>query len=326
MSAWLVTFFPEALLLGSSQMREAYTVALVPLAVFLLLAWVDQWDRRWLAGLIAALVLTFAISQPFAAQLGASLVLIGLVLKWAYIKTLRGWKLFVPIGLLMGFVAFFIWQGGLFALQDAVAWQSYVSQSASGWIARQFERMPAWSHVPFLVFYGILRPLLPAALIADGALLWRVVGSIRALGWMLALAMLLYASLLAVLQGFWRKLPGFFLALVWIQLIFASYRGGGDIWDNPRYRSAFTALQMAMVAWAWLRQRESKDPWLRRALVGAGISILWFIPWYLRRYTAITWTIVDLPDVAGLIFASFIVYVLTDHFLGLGQGVEGDRS
>jgi hypothetical protein len=315
LTAVLIAFYPEALLLGSTQMREAYTVTLVPLAALLLLEWIQRWNWRWLAAVIIVLVVTFAFNQPVALQLGLGLVFIGFLSTWNELNRSRWFWPFVGLGVLAAFALLYVIREDVFAFQDAVRWQQYVSESSSGWVARQFERMPPWTHVPFLIFYGVLRPLLPAALIADGAWLWRIVAVVRALGWTLTLAMLLYASLLAVLQGFWKKLPGLLLAFNWVVVVLASYRGGGDLWDNPRYRSTFAVMQMALIAWAWLRQQESRDPWLRRALVSTGIAILWFLPWYFRRYTVITWSIVNLPDVFGLIFSSIIMYLIADHFI-----------
>ena len=98
-------------------------------------------------------------------------------------------------------------------------------------------------------------------------------------------------------------------------MLIASYRGGGDQWDNPRYREAFAGLQVALAAWAWVAQRSRPDPWLRRALVAAGPILLWFLPWYLRRYVYLPWPVEDLFKTLGLGLASAVL--LLD--LGLGK-------
>jgi hypothetical protein len=213
--------------------------------------------------------------------------------------------------LVIGVILLFAFYDELWLVQSA-EWQAYVSQNASGWIARQFERIPVFAQVPFLVGYGLLRPLLPAALVDPAPPIWTAIGIWRALGWTMLLALLLYGSYLALRSKEWMRLPGALLLSSWIFSITASYRGGGDLWDSPRYRSAFAAIQVAVAAWAWVQYREAKDPWLRRAAGGAILMIAWFIPWYLRRYTTITWQIVNLDQVIGLGLASAGLFVIWD--------------
>jgi hypothetical protein len=132
------------------------------------------------------------------------------------------------------------------------------------------------------------------------------------LGWTVLLALLAYASYLAVRTEQWRQVPGALLLASWVVTITASYRGGGDLWDSPRYRSAFAGVQVMLAAWAWEQYRETKDPWLRRALGGAGVMIAWFLPWYLRRYADFDWPIVELYQVIGLGLVSAALFVMWD--------------
>jgi hypothetical protein len=110
----------------------------------------------------------------------------------------------------------------------------------------------------------------------------------------------------------WRRLPGALLLSNWVLVLIASYRGGGDDWDSPRYRAALAVIQIGLAAWALQRQRESQGPWLRRALVGGGLVIAWFVPWYLRRYAAFEWPVIDLDQVVGLGLASAVLYFFWD--------------
>ena len=98
--------------------------------------------------------------------------------------------------------------------------------------------------------------------------------------------------------------------VVWLGILIASYRGGGDQWDNPRYRAAFASLQIALLAWVWAAQRRRPDPWLGRALVASGLMIAWFVPWYLRRYLYLPWPVVDLFKTTGLGVASTLLYFI----------------
>ena len=313
LAAWALGLYPEAALLGSSQMREAFTIFLVPLALYGLLKFRENINIGSAILLGVAIAITVPITWAFTLSLILLLVLVYLALEdW---KPLRSWRSWVVLGaifsLLVLALLLFVNIQDLWLVQSA-KWQAYVSANASGWVARQFERMPIYGQVPFLVIYGIFRPLLPAALVDTGPVIWAAIGIWRALGWTILLAMLFYASYLAFKSKEWLRIPGALLTANWIVVLTASYRGGGDLWDSPRYRSAFASIQVALAAWAWVRYRETRDPWLKRAIVGGLLIIAWFIPWYLRRYTAITWPISELYQVIGLGLISAILFVFWD--------------
>jgi hypothetical protein len=309
LAAWALALYPEAALLGSSQMREAFTVCLVPLAS-LGLQRVLKRQSGW-PFLIVAFATAAFFSWPFVSALALLLfVAYCAQTKWALLRDRRFWFAAVVAGALGVAYIFLVKDAAQLWLVQSARWQAYVSANASGWVARQFERMPLWSQIPFLIFYGILRPLLPAAVAAGGPPIWTIIGVWRAAGWTVLLAFLVYASYLAV-----RTRQAWALALSlagWVVSLVASYRGGGDLWDSPRYRSAFAAIQIALAAWAWVESKESRDPWLRRTAVSLGLMILWFLPWYLRRYTAFTWPIVEIHQVIGLGIASAGLYLIWD--------------
>jgi hypothetical protein len=101
-------------------------------------------------------------------------------------------------------------------------------------------------------------------------------------------------------------------------LLVAAYRGGGDQWDNPRYRVSFVILQVALAGWVWIKQKQEPDPWLRRILVGVGLIFAWFLPWYLRRYSeSFTWHVVDLFKTLGLGLITAVLYWIWDWAGGL---------
>lgn len=314
-AAWLMALYPEAALLGSSQMREAFTVTLTAMALYGTLRFWKARSPANFALVVAPLAAGIPLSWPFTGLLAATVLVVWLALdEWRALRNVRLvlaliFALAVAVGLLWVFVD--LQSSWVF---QVVKWQKYISEASSGWVQRQFERMPVWAHMPFLLIYGVFRPLLPAALIADGALVWRVVVIWRALGWTVLLALLGYATLLALRNGTWRKLVGGMLGINWLVVLVASFRSGGDSWDNPRYRATFASLQVALAAWALMRQRQMDDPWLRRVLVTAGMLVLWFIPWYVRRYPPIdlVWPIVDLPQVVGLGLVSGVLYAIWD--------------
>lgn len=314
LAAWGLALYPEAALLGSSQMREAFTVCLLPV-VLLGVQQVTSGERRrggWL--LLAGFVSAVFLSWPFVSSLLLFAVVTWLALTDWYILRDKRVLFGLAAALLLGILYLFVVRDiGESWLVQSAAWQVYVSENSSGWVARQFERMPLWTQVPFLVVYGLVRPLLPAALAAGGPTVWMVIGLWRAVGWTVVLALLVYATYLALRTRVWLGLPGLWLMANWAVSITASYRGGGDLWDNPRYRSAFASVQVLLAAWAWVQQRDTKDPWLRRSLVSTLILCAWFVPWYLRRYVGLEWwPIVDLHQVVGVGLASCALYILWD--------------
>lgn len=313
LAAWSLALYPEAALLGSSQMREAFTVLLVPLALYALVKLKESANPSNVLLLAAPVIISLPITWAFTPSLIFLLVVAYLVLDdWRLLRSWRSWAILAVVAaIIIVILLLFVDINDAWLVQSA-KWQAYVSANASGWVARQFERLPIYGQVPFLVLYGILRPLLPAALVDTGTALWTVIGIWRALGWTTLLALLIYASYLAFKSKQWLKLPGALLVVSWIVTFTASYRGGGDLWDSPRYRSAFASIQVAVGAWAWVRYRETKDPWLRRAIVSMLLIIAWFVPWYLRRYTMITWPISELYQVIGLGLISSVLFVFWD--------------
>jgi hypothetical protein len=310
LAAWGLALYPEAALLGSSQMREAFTVLLVAMAVLGMLR-LDKKQPGWSLLAISLSAAAF-FSWPFVFSLLLLMALaFGVQQRWRFLRDKRVWA-GAAIILIAGIAFVLTRESSQLWIVQSARWQAYVSANASGWVARQFERMPLWAQVPSLMVYGIIRPLLPAALAAGGPPVWSVIGIWRALGWTVVLALLLYASYLALRSRAWKEWPGALLLASWVVSFTASYRGGGDLWDNPRYRSAFAAVQITLAAWAWAEHKKSRDPWLRRTFISLLLIIFWLIPWYLRRYTAFTWPIVELYQVFGLGLVSFGLYLIWD--------------
>ncbi len=313
LSAWLMALYPEAVLLGSSQMREAFLISLVPAALYQLERLREARTWKHITILLLLLLIGFAFSTPLAAVLLVALGLVWLARdEWKVLRRPRLWVWIVGLAALCG--AFIWWNGGVqdFWVVQSAELQKLISANSSGWIEREFRRLPEWAHIPFLLAYGVFRPLLPAALVADGALLWRAVAIWRALGWTITLGLIAYAAYLALREREWHKTTGALLILNLAIILIASYRGGGDDWDNPRYRTNFAALQIGVAAWAWVRSRELADPWLRRAAGMVVAMVAWFIPWYLRRYIVFEWSVVDLFRTVGLGLATGILYMVWD--------------
>jgi len=329
-AAWVLVLYPEAVLLGGSQMREAFTVTLTVAAFYGL---VRYWqERTWpgLAWILGVLALSLPFSPPFSALLLGLLALqVVFMGGWQVLRRRRLWLILGFLAILAVTGAWLAWdqfapQGvtnpvALFGwwLKKSAEWQAHLSESASGWIQKIFDRfLPAWAQTPFLILYGIVRPFLPAALLDTSAPIWKGIAIWRSLGWTALLAFLAYGSLLS-----WR-LPGRrstargLSVVIWLVILLSSFRGGGDLWDGPRYRAAFAGLQAILAGWAWIEYRRSRDPWLRRTLIGLGAMLAWFLPWYIRRYTPLEWPVVDLFKTIGLGLASAALLMFWDWVRG----------
>jgi len=341
LAAWGLALYPEALLLGSSQMREAFLMALVAAAFWGLMRAAQRRSLNSLGWVLAALLICLPFSPPvagmllallalqalFIAKIGAArigafdggfvrqfasrrrnlLILLGLALLillaiWLTLRQLAPEVGANPLALLQWW------------LKKTAEWQAHLSQRASGWVQKIFRNTPDWMNVPLLLIYGVAQPFLPAALgDLSGAPVWRGIAIWRALGWTLLLPLLLYAPLRAWRRnGAKRSIARGLSLAVWLVILLASFRSGGDLWDNPRYRVVFAGTQLALAAWAWSAPRRLPDPWLRRVLVGLAFVLAWFVPWYLRRYTPLQWPVGDLFKTLGLGLACACLYWIWD--------------
>jgi hypothetical protein len=324
-AAWILALFPEAVLLGSSQMREAFTITLAAAAFYGLVRSHQDRTGSGLAWIAGSLILCLVLSPPFAVVLLVMLTVQALSLNhWRALRQPRFWML---IGVMAIIAAAGIWLSwsriapeGIdnpvaligWWLKQSAKWQATVARRASGWLQRIFRTMPGWSQIPFLLLYGIAQPFLPAAILQSSIPLWRGIAIWRALGWTALLVLLAFATLRAWARHGRGELASGLALVAWGGILLASLRSGGDLWDNPRYRTAFAGLQAALVAWAWVEQQRRPNPWLRRLAVSAGLVLAWFLPWYLRRYTPIPWMVVDLFKTVGLGLASAVLYGIWD--------------
>jgi hypothetical protein len=172
-------------------------------------------------------------------------------------------------------------------LRYSMDFGAYYTTLNSGWIQTIFASLPESLHLPFIVVYGIAQPVLPAA-VADPAV-WpvRVISILRGLGWYALLPFLVYSlrSIWKVAEKRERLAWLWFWLASWIWIILSSARGGGDQWDNPRYRIIFLLFQAALATQALTWQRVTHDRWLLRLLAVEGVFLAFFGYWYAARYT-----------------------------------------
>ena len=312
--------YPEAVLLGSAHMREAFTITFGAAIGFLLLRLWQEKNWRDLLVLFLILFLASAVSWAYVLQLALVLMFLAVGLTWERISTNKLSQLQVfglgLAGVAIAAVGVYFWR----TLEKMSDFQGYLTQSYSGMVQAIFSRTPEFLHTPFLLGYGITRPLLPAALIGKGeSVFWRVIGVGRALGWSVLLALLLYALFQVFRNRAWLKPAGMLLWGNLIVMLVAAYRAGGDLWDNPRYRAGFAAFQLALAAWALVQQRKQQDPWLRRILVLVLIQIFWLVIWYLPRYLAVPWGVTGAMKMVG-------VGIVTGGLYLLGEWVKGQPN
>ena len=325
-------FYPEAVLLGSSQMREAFLMPLAAGAFYGLLVYAQERKAQGLVWGGAAVTLSVPFSPPTAGLMLGCLGLTALAFPGLYAqhrqqpksRSLSPWliaaglTILVLIGVWLTLrqyapakitnpIALLGWW-----LEKSADWQTFLSRQASGWMQKIFNNTPQWMHIPLLLLYGSAQPFLPAALVAySDAPIWSWIVIWRAAGWTLLLPLLIYAPLQAFRKGSDWFARGLILP-IWVSILVSAFRGGSDLWDNPRYRLVFISIQLALAAWSWVEQRRSQDRWLGRLGVGIGVMLAWFLPWYLRRYTAFTWPVVDLFKTLGLGIATAFLYAIWD--------------
>ena len=326
LTAWGLTLYPEAVHLGSSQMREAFMITLTAASFYGLIRYSQNRSLLSTAWILLPFLLFIPISPPIAVLLLGGLLLaaagMGLKLPQSQQKKRLFWVLLVLIVLvviagaalaLARFAPEGVSNPILYWIVKSAQYQAHRSEVASGWVQKYFRRMPEELHIPFLVGYGVLRPLLPAAIIdLSESPLWYGITLWRSLGWTILLAFLVYAPLRVLTRGDSDRFTRALILVVWVMILVASFRSGGDPDDNPRYRATFSSLQIGLAAWVWVAQQKNRDIWLRRALVSMGLVMAWLIPWYLRRYTAFDWPVIDLFKTLGLGAASALLYFIWD--------------
>jgi hypothetical protein len=344
LAAWGLALYPEAILLGSSQMREAFTMPLACAAFYGLARYRQKHDWVGVAWILVPILLYLPFSPPFAALLLALLGLAALFMRPTIkLSSLvhQRWFWFLA-GVLAVAAAVGVWASwkqlapGVHNPLELVPWwiqktaeyQVHLTKITSGWIQKIFKNTPTWTHIPFLVGYGVVRPFLPAALIVTSqSAVWPWITLWRALGWTILLAMLLYAPLHAWINKNTDRFTRILLIIAWLTILLASYRGGGDQDDNPRYRAAFIGIQIALAAWAWVEQQRAADQTFRRVLIWLGLILAWMLPWYLRREYPIYWPVVDLFKTLGLGVATAGLYTLWDWVRRQSRtGPPGDQS
>ena len=282
MTAWFYTLYPESVILGASQMREPMLIGLSAIAAWGVVEWKNNHKRSLIAILISLLCMLFLSFKAAGAALG------GLAI-WFWIENIqpkadKKWRLAGYIllagSILTGLYYSWTW------LVSSSKWDLYLMESSSGRIQWEVELLGEQFRSLFIIAYGMVQPVLPAAIMYPGIPINRAISIFRASGWYLMAPMLLTSVLLLPKEKNKknRQLLGFFLIATVVWTLISSARAGGDQWDNPRYRSILLIWMIIPAAWALVTTLKEKSLWLWRLLALEFIYIGFFIQWYLSRY------------------------------------------
>ena len=282
LASWILALYPESVILGSSQMREPFLIGLSGIAFWAVLRWKKNHNQALLALLGSLLGIILFSSRVFT----AIFVLIAI---WFWLeniypnlnkhKKVFGWIL---LALAVACILFI----SINWLLDAARWDIYLTENSSGLIQYELEEIGGKLRIPFIVGYGLLQPLLPAAIAYPGIALMRAIAIYRAIGWY-TLAPLIIFSLLAVYKNRSKKeqkILIWFLIFTALWIFLSSIRGGGDQWDNPRYRSILLPWMALLASWAWFYHKKTRSHWLYYILVIEAFFVLFFLQWYISRY------------------------------------------
>jgi 4-amino-4-deoxy-L-arabinose transferase-like glycosyltransferase len=293
---WIMVLFPEAVLLGSSQMREPFLITFIAMAFLGVTHWAQ--NHRSAAGWLIGSLVGMLLFSP-----GIAVISILLLAGWLWLQGKERrihWLWIVGAGMIvvLSFLLMAWAVGGSLQVKSGplgtlANWMHYTVQfdsqkleQDSGWVKTIFSNIPVSLHLPAIISYGIIQPVLPAA-IGDPAV-WpmQVLGILRGIGWYALLPLLIYA-----IYPIWRmtnkrdRLAWLWLWLVvWVWIIISAARGGGDQWDNPRYRTILLVFEAILASKVILIQMQTHERWLGRFLAIESVFVVCFSVWTWTRY------------------------------------------
>jgi 4-amino-4-deoxy-L-arabinose transferase-like glycosyltransferase len=314
LSALIFAFYPEAILQGASQMREPFLMTFVAVAFYGLVEWQalrtptspdvgvkSRQNREILDSLYPWFWMALALAGMYFISPGIALVVLVAAAGWLYFAE-SGRKIpWQAVAVAAGiFVLALVtvaasWDslvtakgGGLLGIignwaRETAKWNAYLLGRSSGIVQLLFQALPPALAAPFVTGYGILQPILPAVLVEPAVPFWQILGVIRALGWYLLLPLVAFAPFSAGIQpnGQRRRQWSWLSLVVWGWIIIAAVRGGGDQWDNPRYRVILLGWMALLAAQAFYA---AKSRWFWRIIAVEVIILLVFGHWYSWRY------------------------------------------
>jgi uncharacterized membrane protein YqgA involved in biofilm formation len=277
MALWLFCLYPQNVLLGATQMREPYLILLSCILIWSVLDWFESSRKKMLL-------------WSFLAVGGILLISPGILLP--LFVSLAGWWMFsprrrrLPVWAVAAVIAALVLVIVVFAYavasqtqleryslpQIILKWFSLaievdmeLSMANSGRIEYLFQGLPTWFQPPFILLYGVLQPVLPAALLDKTLWISNLISSFLAAGWYWLLPLLVYAPFIRTnpVQNGSKGQFRWIILVCWFWILFCSLRAGGDQWDNPRYRTILLPWLVLAAAWVWDCARQNKFYWLK---------------------------------------------------------------
>jgi hypothetical protein len=327
---WIMVLYPESILLGSSQMREPFLITFIAMAFWGVASWAENHRSAaaWLVGSLFGMLLF----SP-----GIAVISIILLAGWIWLRgkerRIRWWWI-AGIGMIV-ILSFLLlaWSvGGSLQVKSGplatlgnwmrltVQFDSQKLERDSGWVQTIFSHVPLALHMPLIIGYGVAQPVLPDAIGAPAVWPMWALAILRGIGWYALLPLLLYG-----IYPIWKiadkreRLAWLWLwSVVWVWILISAARGGGDQWDNPRYRTILLVFQAILAVEVISIQQHNPERWLGRLLAIEGVFVLCFATW--------TWTRNDtnpylLPlSQAGEMFVGGSLLLLVGDWLWVKYG------
>jgi len=324
-AAWIFALYPESLLLGASQMRDQVLIGLSAVAFWGAIIFKEQ-RKTGLVTLFASILVMSAFSWMVAApMLAVFLILIWVTEQLRLSKRVRllVWTGIIAV-LLAGWAITARW------LLASAMWDAKLTEQASGWLQVLLAGKPDWFTMAFLVVYGLVQPVLPAAIFDPALPLSNGITTFRSLGWYLLLPLIIYAPFGLRKEPDRQKKAFLILALLVFTLwaVVSSLRAGGDLWDNPRYRTSFLLWMSIIAGWGWITARDHKDPWLARWIGAEVIFLITFGIWYANRVYKLGLEIPFYGMVVLILLLTAVILIggaIYDRYKNAGKGIPREH-
>jgi len=303
----IFSFYPDAVLFSASQMREP-----ILLGISACLFWIIHkqkikiWNRFALFSLFSIFLLLISL------KIGIFIIFSFLI--WMLfqpyrkqIKVLNSKIIILPVIVIVIIALFF----SINWILEAGKWDALLLERNSGFVQYIVSIIGSRYRLLFASIYGLFQPVLPAALIEPSKLFWKILNSLRALGWYLMIPILVYGIVYFFREN--EKFKKFEYLFVWSFSVFwimlSSIRAGGDMWDNPRYRLSFLIFIAYIIGVAFYHGWKTKDHWLTRIFIAELVFVLFFLQWYISRYTGLfeNLTFFQMVFVLSIIFGIILI-------------------
>jgi hypothetical protein len=303
----IFSFYPDAVLFSASQMREP-----ILLGISACLFWIIHkqkikiWNRFALFSLFSIFLLLISL------KIGIFIIFSFLI--WMLfqpyrkqIKVLNSKIIILPVVVIVIIALFFSYNWIL----EAGKWDALLLERNSGFVQYIVSIIGSRYRLLFASIYGLFQPVLPAALIEPSKLFWKILNSFRALGWYLMIPILVYGIVYFFREN--EKFKKFEYLFIWSFSVFwimlSSIRAGGDMWDNPRYRLSFLIFIAYIIGVAFYHGWKTKDHWLTRIFIAELVFVLFFLQWYITRYTGLfeNLTFFQMVFVLSIIFGIILI-------------------